>query len=267
MDGPACPPPPSGLFAGAMPIRDFTSTRLFLRAPLAAGARVDLDPRQTNYLVNVLRLGAGDELLVFNGRDGEWRAALVSIGRRHWQVEVTAQTRTQPPQPDLQLLFAPLKQARHDYMIEKAVEMGVGRLTPVITRHGQVARLNHDRAEANAIEAAEQGGILTIPVIDEPVDLLTLLDRWPAKSGDRHIVYCDEGDDGRDPVALLSALRGVAVAVLIGPEGGFAADEQSRLRSLPFVTAIPLGPRILRADTAAVAALALVQAVLGDWRT
>lgn len=249
-----------------MPIRDFTSTRLFLRAPLAEGARVDLDPRQVNYLVNVLRLGAGDEMLVFNGRDGEWRAALVSIGRRHWQVEVVASTREQPSQPDLRLLFAPLKQARHDYMIEKAVEMGAGRLTPVITRHGQVARLNHDRAEANAIEAAEQCGILTIPTIDEPVELTALLDRWVAESGGRHIVYCDEGDDGRDPVELLSGLPRVPVAVLIGPEGGFADDERTLLRSFPFVTAIPLGPRILRADTAAVAALALVQATVGDWR-
>jgi len=249
-----------------MPIRDFASTRLFLRAPLAEGGRVDLDPHQTNYLVNVLRLGAGDGVLVFNGKDGEWRAALVSIGRRHWQVEVSAQTRVQPPQPDLQLLFAPLKQARHDYMVEKAVEMGVGRLTPVLTRHGQVSRLNLDRVEAHAIEAAEQCGILTIPSIDAPVELLTLLDGWAEAEPTRRIIYCDEADEGANPLTVLSALPLSPVAVLIGPEGGFAEEERTRLRALPFVTAIPLGPRILRADTAAVAALALIQAAMGDWR-
>lgn len=247
-----------------MPIRDFTSTRLYLDAPLSAGARVDLDSRQANYLVNVLRLAAGDTVLVFNGRDGEWRASLVSIGRRHWQVEADVMTRPQPAAPTLRLLFAPLKQSRHDYVVEKAVEMGVGRLSPVLTQHGQVNRVNRERVAANAIEAAEQCGILSLPSIDEPVDLTRLIEAWTAADG--RIVYCDEGEEGADPLAILLAMPAGEVAVLVGPEGGFSAEERALLRGRPFVTAIPLGPRILRADTAVVAALALVQAARGDWR-
>lgn len=249
-----------------MPIHDFTAPRLFLRTTLAVGARIDLDRAQANYLVNVLRLGEGNEVLVFNGNDGEWRARLVSAGRRHWLFEFSEQTLPQPPAPDLHYLFAPLKQARLDYMVQKAVEMGAGRLRPVITQHTQVTRLNPDRMEANAIEAAEQCGILSIPAIDEPAQLATLLDGWAAREGGRRIVFCDEGDEGVDPLSVLSALPPSPLAVLIGPEGGFASDEREALRSRPFVTPISLGPRILRADTAAVAALALVQAALGDWR-
>jgi 16S rRNA (uracil1498-N3)-methyltransferase len=242
---------------------DFTATRLFVRAPLAEGASVDLDRDQANYLVNVLRLGAGDSILVFNGVDGEWRATLAAATRKTWRLDIDGQTRPQSPAPDLHYLFAPLKQARLDYMIQKAVEMGAGRLRPVITRHTQVTRFNTERVEANAIEAAEQCGILSIPAIDEPVPLARLLDEWDAN---RRIVFCDEGDSRADPVTILAALKPSRLAVLVGPEGGFAEDERLLLRSKPYVTAIPLGPRILRADTAAVAALALVQAVLGDWR-
>ena len=147
-------------------IRDFASTRLFLRAALSAGAAVDLDARQANYLVNVLRLRAGDGVLVFNGADGEWRARLAASGRRAWHLIIVEQTRPQTPAPDLHYLFAPLKHARLDYMVEKAVEMGAGRLRPVITRHTQVARVNRERTEANVIEAAEQCGILSVPAID-----------------------------------------------------------------------------------------------------
>ena len=250
-----------------MPIRDFTSTRLFVRAPLSVGALVALDAKQANYLINVLRLSAGNEVLVFNGVDGEWRASLRSIGRRHWQVEAAERTRSQPSPPDLHLLFAPLKQARHDYMIEKAVEMGVGRLRPVTTRHGQVSRLNRDRMEATAIEAAEQCGILTLPTIDELVPLDSLMDGWSAREDGRRIVFCDEAESPADSVAALSALSPGPLAVLVGPEGGFAADERAMLHAARFVTAISLGPRILRADTAAVAVLALVQATLGDWKS
>jgi 16S rRNA (uracil1498-N3)-methyltransferase len=246
--------------------RDATSRRLFVRAPLAAGGRVDLDPAQANHLVNVLRRRDGDDVLVFNGRDGEWRARLVAAGRRRWQVDVGDRTRPQPRPPDLHYLFAPLKQARLDYMVQKAVEMGAGRLRPVLTRHGQVARFNRDRAEANAIEAAEQCGILSLPAIDDPVALDIMIDGWPETAGDRRIVFCDEADGGSDPLSVLAALTPSPLAVLVGPEGGFAEDERRRLRACAFVTAIPLGPRVLRADTAAVAALALVQAVLGDWR-
>jgi 16S rRNA (uracil1498-N3)-methyltransferase len=245
---------------------DFRAPRLFVRAPLAAGARINLDRGQANYLVNVLRMKDGSEILVFNGRDGEWTARLAAEGRKSWRLEAGAAVRAQPAAPDLHYLFAPLKQARLDYMVQKAVEMGAGRLRPVITRHGQVARLNRARVEANAIEAAEQCGILSIPVIDDPVPLATLLDGWGEAEPGRRIVFCDEGEARADPLAILAALKPSPLAVLVGPEGGFAAEERGRLRTLPFVTALPLGPRILRADTAAIAALALVQAALGDWQ-
>jgi 16S rRNA (uracil1498-N3)-methyltransferase len=249
-----------------MPIRDFGSTRLFLRAPLASGAEVDLDRKQSNYLVSVLRLSEGDAVLVFNGADGEWQARLVATSRKAWRLEVVEAKRPQPAPADLQLLFAPLRQSRHDLVVEKAVEMGVGRLRPILTRHGQVGRINRDRMEATAIEAAEQCGILAIPAIDDAVALDVLIDAWPEREGTRRIVFCDEGEDGADPIAILSASPPSPLAVLIGPEGGFAKEERRMLRAAAFVSAIPLGPRILRADTAAVAALALVQASLGDWR-
>jgi len=247
-------------------IRDFTSTRLFVDAPLAAGAAVPLDAKQANYLVNVLRLGEGGSVLVFNGRDGEWRAALGASGRKTWRLVIGAQTRPQTPPPDLHYLFAPLKHARLDYMVEKAVEMGAGRLCPVITRHTQVTRVNVERMRANAIEAAEQCGILSLPEIDEPRPLANVLSGWSPEAPDRRLIFCDEGEEGADAVAVLSALPRSPLAVLIGPEGGFSVEERAQLVALPFVTAISLGPRILRADTAAVAALAVVQAVVGDWR-
>lgn len=240
--------------------------RLFVRGVLAPGARIELDRSQAHYLVNVLRLGDGDPLLVFNGRDGEFRATLATESRRSHALAIGELVRAQPPAPDLRYLFAPLKQARLDYMVEKATEMGVARLTPILTQHGQVGRVNRERMEANAIEAAEQCGILTLPKIDEPVGLDALLDAWPQQEPARRVIFCDEADGGADPLAILSALPPSPLAVLIGPEGGFSTDERARLRSLPFVTALPLGPRILRADTAAVAALALVQAARGDWR-
>jgi 16S rRNA (uracil1498-N3)-methyltransferase len=252
---------------GPMPPRqDFTSQRLFVRAPLGAGARVELDHGQVNYLVNVLRLADGAHLLVFNGRDGEWRAALATEGRRRRILLVGEQVRPQPPPLDLHYLFAPLKQARLDYMVEKAVEMGAGRLRPVLTQHSQVSRLNLERMEANAVEAAEQCGILSIPRIDEPSRLDTVIDGWREAEPDRRLVFCDEGEEGDDPLSILAALPRSPLAVLVGPEGGFSLAERHLLRAQPFVAAIPLGPRILRADTAAVAALAIVQAALGDWK-
>jgi 16S rRNA (uracil1498-N3)-methyltransferase len=270
-------------------IRDFTSTRLFVRAALAEGATVDLDAKQANYLVNVLRLAAGDAVLVFNGSDGEWRATLSASGKKAWRLTATELTRPQPAAPDVHYIFAPLKHARLDYMVEKAIEMGAGRLRPVITRHTQVHRVNRERMEANAIEAAEQCGILTLPKIDEPAPLASVLDRWEKEAG-RRLIFCDESAEG-DALATLTALAGgrpvatasplpreerervretthsapTPLAVLVGPEGGFAEDERAALLSCKFVTAISLGPRILRADTAAVAALAVVQAALGDW--
>lgn len=246
--------------------RDIKSQRLYLRAPLSAGARVALDRAQANYLVNVLRLSPGAELHVFNGRDGEWQAELLAANRKAYELAVTGPTRPQPPAPDLHYIFAPLKHARLDYMVEKSVEMGAGRLRPVFTQHCQVSRVNAKRMEANAIEAAEQCGLLSIPAIDEPIALRALIDGWAEKEGGRRIIFCDEGSENSDPQAILSAVEPSPIAILVGPEGGFSKEEQQLLRSLPFVTALPLGPRIMRADTAAIAALALYQAILGDWR-
>jgi 16S rRNA (uracil1498-N3)-methyltransferase len=250
-----------------MPRYDFRSPRLYLDAPLAAGQRLALDGAQANYLRNVLRLKAGDGVLVFNGRDGEWRASLADGGKRSAALTVGEQTREQTPPRDLHYLFAPLKHARLDYMVQKAVEMGASRLQPVLMQHSQASRVNLERMRANAIEAAEQCGILTIPEIAEPVSFDRMIaGREPA----RVLVFCDEAADVRDPVAALApARKGPApppLAVLIGPEGGFAEHERAALTDLPNVVQLALGPRILRADTAAVAALALVGSVLGDWR-
>ncbi len=250
-----------------MPRYDFRSPRLHVDEPLAAGQKLSLDRARANYLVNVLRLKTGDPVLVFNGRDGEWRAALADGGKRAAALVVSERTRDQAPAPDLHYLFAPLKHARLDYMVQKAVEMGASRLQPVLTRHGQVTRVNLERMRANAIEAAEQCGILNIPEVAAPLTFDRMLaERDPA----RLLVFCDETADVKDPIAALSALRAgteiIPLAVLIGPEGGFAEDERAALLALPNVVRLALGPRILRADTAAVAALALVGSVLGDWR-
>jgi 16S rRNA (uracil1498-N3)-methyltransferase len=241
---------------------DFRSPRLYVEAPLAEGANVALDSAQTHYLVTVLRLKSGDRVLVFNGRDGEWSAALTVL-KRSAALVVGAKTREQTSPADLHYLFAPLKAARFDYMVQKAVEMGVSRLQPVLTRHSQVARVNTDRMRANAIEAAEQCGILSLPDIEAPVALAHLLAQWdPA----RRLMFCDEDAEVTDPVAALGGLPRSPLAVLIGPEGGFAEDERASLLKLPNVVRLSLGPRILRADTAAVAALTLVQVLIGDWR-
>ncbi len=249
-----------------MPLYDFSAHRLYVEAPLVEGARIALDAGQVNYLRNVLRLSAGDEICVFNGRDGEWRAALVEASRKNVELAAHAQVRPQPSPPDLHYLFAPLKHARLDYMVQKAVEMGAGRLSPVLTRRTQVARVNLDRVRANAIEAAEQCGILCLPEIDPLRALEGVLAAWPKE---RLLVFCDEEAPVRNPVAALhmyaKSERPHPLGVLIGPEGGFDPRERDLLLSLPQVLRLSLGPRILRADTAAVAALALVQAELGDW--
>jgi len=252
-----------------MPRYDFRSPRLFVEAPLAGGCTLGLDPAQANYLRNVLRLKAGAPVLVFNSRDGEWRATLAESGKRALSLQVSEQTRAQTQPLDLHYLFAPLKHARLDYMVQKAVEMGASRLQPILTRHTQVTRVNLERMRANAIEATEQCGILTLPEIAAPMSLERMLaERDPA----RLLIFCDEEAEHKDPLAALAAARPAAdgarppLAVLIGPEGGFAEDERTALLRAPNVVRLALGPRILRADTAAVAALALVAAVLGDWR-
>jgi 16S rRNA (uracil1498-N3)-methyltransferase len=244
---------------------DFRSPRLYVDADLAAGALVPLDRDQSNYLGNVLRLPAGASVLAFNGRDGEWRAAIA--GRKRAEaLEVVERTRLQDRLPDLAYVFAPLKHARLDYMAQKAVEMGAGRLQPVLTRHTQVHRLNTERMRANVIEAAEQCGILSLAEVGEPV----ALERYLAGrgAGERLLVFCDEDAEIADPVAALQAARPAAargVDLLVGPEGGFAAEEREGMLAQPNILRLALGPRIMRADTAAVAALAVVQAVVGDW--
>ncbi|TBW37204.1 16S rRNA (uracil(1498)-N(3))-methyltransferase [Siculibacillus lacustris] len=247
------------------PRSDHRLQRLFLAAELTTGAEPALEREQAAYLLTVLRLGEGDRVLVFDGRNGEWLAEIHPIGRRDCRLTLLEQTRPQAPLGDLDWLFAPLKHARLDYMVQKAVEMGAARLRPVLTRHTQVTRLNLERMRANVVEAAEQCGLVALPEVAEPVDLATLLDAWPTREPDRRLLFCDEHADTTNPLGLLAGLPRGPLAVLIGPEGGFAAEERARLHAAPFVTAIPLGPRILRADTAAVAALAVVQAVLGDW--
>ena len=244
---------------------DFTAQRLFVDASLVPGARMELNREQANYLLNVLRLSAGDSVIVFNGRDGEWCAELVDTSRRAASLAFIELIRTQTPSADLDYIFAPLKHARLDYMVQKAVEMGATSLRPVLTRRTQVQRVNLERMRANAIEAAEQCGILTVPRIDEPRPLERMLAEWPQ---DRLLVFCDEDAPISDPVAALRQRSGpgLPIAVLIGPEGGFDPAERAMLTALKQALPVSLGPRILRADTAAVAALALVQAALGDFR-
>src|SRR5712671_2467754 len=247
-----------------MPQLDFRQPRLFVDAALAAGQTVGLERGQSNYLGNVLRLSAGDTILVFNGRDGEWQASI--LGRKRPDgLTVLAQTRPQDRLPDIACVFAPLKHARLDYMVQKAAEMGASTLQPVLTRFTQVTRVNGERMRANVIEAAEQCGILSIAAVAEPAPL----QRWLGqREGGRLLIFCDEAAETANPVAALQ--DGIAAShgidVLIGPEGGFAEDERALLLRQPRTLRLSLGPRILRADTAAVAALALVQAVLGDWQ-
>jgi 16S rRNA (uracil1498-N3)-methyltransferase len=242
---------------------NFRLQRLFVQGDIRASHAVPVDDSQYNYLHNVLRMEDGAELLAFNGRDGEWLVKLHYPTKKKIALEPIEQSRPQPEASDLHYLFAPLKVGRLDYLVQKAVEMGAGVLQPVMTQHVQGKIGSVDRLRANAVEAAEQCGILAIPDVREPVRLVNLLEGWNAS---RRIIYCDEGAETNNPMSALSAITEKHHALLIGPEGGFSAEEQAVLRSLPFVTAIPLGPRILRADTAAVAAMAVIQATVGDWR-
>jgi 16S rRNA (uracil1498-N3)-methyltransferase len=246
-----------------MPEMDFSAPRLFVEAALADGESVALDRNQSNYLGNVLRLAAGAGILVFNGRDGEWRA---QIGGRKRPDSLTIMTQTRPQDrlPDLAYVFAPLKHARLDYIVQKAVEMGASSLQPVLTRFTQVSRINGERMRANVIEAAEQCGILSLTAVAEPMTLDRYLGQRDAS---RLLVFCDEAADVADPLQALREQQAASagIDILIGPEGGFAEEERAILLRQPRILRLSLGPRVLRADTAGVAALALVQAVLGDW--
>lgn len=260
-----------------MPRYDFRTPRVYTEAALTDGGEVVFDRDQANYLVNVLRLKRGDGVLLFNGRDGEWAATLNAAGKRSLTAALGERLREQPQPNDLHFLFAPLKHARLDYLVQKAVEMGASRVQPVLTQHTQVARINLERMRANVIEAAQQCGVLAVPEVAEQ----TTFRHVAAADTNRLLVFCDEDAELKDPVAMLAAARpsgtallpaetaraGWPLAVLIGPEGGFSEEEREALLKRPNTVRLSLGPRILRADTAAVAALALVQAVLGDWRS
>jgi 16S rRNA (uracil1498-N3)-methyltransferase len=247
-----------------MPTGDQRYPRLFVEDTLAAGVSLSCSGDQANYLRNVLRLGEGSAIRVFNGRDGEWLARLHAAGRRACTLEVRERLRAQEGGPDVDYLFAPLKRARLDYMVQKAVELGAARLLPVITERTVAERVNLARMRANAIEAAEQCGILRLPDIAEPRKIERVVAEWdPA----RPLVFCDEAASGGGPLAALSGIAPGPVGLLVGPEGGFGSAERDLLLAQPFTVRLWLGPRVMRADTAAVAALALLNATLGDWRS
>lgn len=235
--------------------------RLFLRHPLGAGQTVPLDRDQAHYLFGVMRLGLGDAILVFDGANGEWRAEVVETGKRGGVLRVLDQTAPQQNPPDLWLVFAPIKKARTDFIVEKAAEMGAARILPVQTAYTNSERIRQDRLQAHAVEAAEQCGGTFVPDVADLQKLDAVFANFPA---DRTLVFCDEAAAGASD-AMASVPDGPA-AILIGPEGGFSPDERARLMAHPQAVRISLGPRILRADTAAVAALALWQAAKGDWR-
>lgn len=258
-----------------------TTPRLHLSDELASDARITLAREQAHYLLSVMRMRAGDELRVFNGRDGEWRARVATAQKREAVLCVHEQLREQAGAPDLHVLFAPLKKTRTDFAVEKASELGARVIRPVFTRYTQSERVNAERLQLLAREAAEQCERLDLPEIAAPERLDALLDHWTEREGERRLLFCNEAEGGagtpwnasdgatHDALSVLTALRQTPPspwAILIGPEGGFHPDERARLREASFAVSISLGPRILRADTAVVAAVTLWQAVLGDWR-
>lgn len=245
------------------PMASTSVTRLYSDRVLSAGALLELDAAQTHHLRNVLRLGAGTRIALFNGGDGEWWGEIQHLGKDDGRVQVTEQRRRSRLEPDLWLVFAPLKRARIDYLVEKASELGVSVLVPTLTERTVVERLNLDRLRAHARAAAEQTERFTVPEIREPALLSGLLAHWPAE---RRLLACVETGAAPAIADRLAAERPGSWAVLVGPEGGFSDKELDGLVKLPFVCAVSLGPRVLRADTAAIAALSVLQACLGDWR-
>lgn len=236
--------------------------RLYVTAALSEGALVSLEEAQAHYVRHVLRMSEGEPVHLFNGRDGEWESRIENLGKRGAQLHCARQLRPQEPGPDLWLLFAPIKHGKIDFLAQKAVELGASRLSPVITQHTAVSRVNTERLLANAVEAAEQSGCMDVAHVDEPASLMSALQGWEE---DRVLLYADESGQGLPPAEALPALRGRKLALLIGPEGGFSLPEHAHLRTLAFAKGFGLGPRILRADTAALAALAVIQAFCGDW--
>ena len=236
-------------------------TRLYVTCDLGIGMAVTLDEGQAHYLLHVLRARAGNRLLLFNGRHGEWLAEITGTAKRGVMATCLKQTQKHSEELDIWLAFAPVKKTPSDYLVQKATELGASVLLPVFTRRTIVSRVNQERMAANAIEAAEQSGRLGVPEIRESVSLDKLLAGWPK---DRQLFFCDEGGDAK-ALAQAAPEHSGATGILTGPEGGFDPSERQKLRALPFVTPVTLGPRILRADTAALAALAIWQSTRGDW--
>jgi 16S rRNA (uracil1498-N3)-methyltransferase len=236
--------------------------RLFIEAPLGQGVRVMPDAGQAHYLLHVMRAKAGDRVSLFNGRDGAWLARVAEVSKRACSLECDRLVAAQTEVPDLWLCFAPIKKTPADYLVQKATELGIAALQPVFTRRTIVSRVNLDRMRANAVEAAEHSERLCVPDTREPLSFDKLLATWPK---DRRLIFADE--TGGAPIAhALRDLPNAPAAIFTGPEGGFDPHEREALRALPFVTPVSLGPRILRADTAALAALVIWQSVKGDWR-
>ncbi len=235
--------------------------RLYVDHPLGEGQTIPLERDQANYLFAVMRLSVGDVVSLFNGRDGEWRAEVVVANKRNGVLICVQQTQPLQMPPDLWLCFAPIKKARTDFIVEKAAEMGACRIVPVQTEYTNSDRMRQDRLQAHAVEAAEQCGGTYVPEVTELTKLDKLLEDWPVG---RQLMFCDEAEVGS--AKQLAASEGGPWAILIGPEGGFSPPERERLRALPFAHVVSLGPRILRADTAAVAAMTLWQQALGDWQ-
>lgn len=242
---------------------DFRTPRLYVPGDLAAGGEATPSEAGIHYLRNVLRLPAGAEVQVFNGRDGEWLTRLAAVSKREIRLEILHSLRPQPPASPLHYAFAPIKHARLDFVVEKAVELGAGRITPVITQHTQVTRVNVERMRANVIEAAEQCGVLALPETEEAVSFAEWL---AALDSRRAVIFCDEDAEVADPLRALREAPAAPLTLIVGPEGGFHPKEREALMARSNVIRLSLGPRILRADTAAIAALALVQAARGDWR-
>jgi 16S rRNA (uracil1498-N3)-methyltransferase len=238
-----------------------TTPRLYVETSLSEGAEFALEKEQGHYLVHVLRLGSGDAVTLFNAHDGEWLSHITTVTKKSVAVRMERNTASVKAPPDIDYLFAPLKHARLDYMVQKATELGARRLRPVITQRTIAERVNLERMRANAIEAAEQCNLVFVPEVLEPVTLAKALATWNPQ---RRLIYCDETASLANPMEALKNIQAPA-AVLVGPEGGFTNEERAHLKSLAFVTAISLGPRIMRADTVAIAALAVVQASIGDW--
>ncbi len=249
-----------------MPRSHATLPRLYVDSPLVEGAEPVLGKGQVSYLVSVLRREMGDRVVLFNGRDGAWLCEIAEAGRKQARLAPVEQIAAQTPPSDLWYGFAPLKAARLDYMIQKATEMGAGILQPVITRRTQVVRVKLERMRANALEAAEQCEVLSLPTVRPAITLDALIAHWREAEGDRLLVFADETAPSGSPVEILRGLEGRRVGLLIGPEGGFDPEERALMLRQDFVAPISLGPRILRADTAAVVALAVMQSIIGDWR-